>query len=248
MATSFPVTFDDGHVVTAVRVDADGDVADGLVALGLDRPVPVLVMVGGAGGVDPSDHDRLDRLFTEGVVPAVAQAGAVVVDGGTHSGVMRLHGVARARGGATYPLVGVAALGTIVLPGSPPPGPDAADVDPLHTHVVLAPGDIWGAEAPWIARVATVLASGSPSVTVVINGGEIVLDDVVRSIAARRPVITVAGTGRTADRLAAAVRGASDDPEVAQLAASGLISVAHGTDPDGLARRITDALTGSPAS
>jgi hypothetical protein len=248
MATSFPVTLGDGRVVTAVRVDADGDVADAVVALGLARPVPVLVMVGGAGGVDPSDDDRLDRLFTKGVVPAVADAGAIVVDGGTHAGVMRLHGVARARGGATYPLVGVAAIGTVVLPGAPPPGPDAAELDPLHTHLVLVPGDVWGAETPWIARVATVVARGSPSATVVINGGQIVLDDVARSIAARRPVITVAGTGRTADRLAAAVRGAPHDAEVAQLAASGLITVTHSTDPDGLARRITDVLAGSPAS
>lgn len=246
MATSFPVPFDDGHVAVAVRVDADDDLRGAASALGLEHPAPVLVVVGGAGGLDPSDDHRLARLFAAGVVPVVEDVGAAAVDGGTHSGVMRLHGLARARAGATYPLVGVAATGTVSVPGCPPPGSDGADLDALHTHFVLVPGDAWGAEAPWIARVATVVAGVEPSVTVVINGGQIVLDDVARSIDAGRPVIAVAGTGRTADRLAAAVRGAPDDARVAQLAASGLIVVAQGTDPTGVSRLVADALSGSP--
>jgi hypothetical protein len=54
--------------------------------------------------------------------------------------------------------------------------------------------------------VATALAGAAGSVTVVINGGEITLEDIRQSLAARRPVLVVAGTGRVADLLADARR------------------------------------------
>jgi hypothetical protein len=76
---------------------------------------------------------------------------------------------------------------------------------PSHTHFIIVPGDEWGAESPWIAQTTSVLAGGEPSVTVLINGGEIAYADVERSVQARRRVVVVAGSGRTADAIAGAL-------------------------------------------
>jgi hypothetical protein len=103
--------------------------------------------------------------------------GLVVIDGGTDAGVMRLIGRARTRAAATFPLVGVPAAGTVRFPGKHwrarrrwplkhPGGRRRWPLDAHHSHFVLVPGTAWGDEAPWIARVATELAGGWPSLTV----------------------------------------------------------------------------------
>ena len=155
------------------------------------------MLVGGAGGLDDSDADRLRAFFSNGLVRTALRFNAAAIDGGTLSGVMRLLGEAHRAADAATPLIGVAATGTVALPGEPSPNADAAPLEPRHTHFVLVPGKEWGAESPWIARIATVLAGTQPSVTVLVNGGEIVYHDVARSIDAGRPVVTVAGSGRT---------------------------------------------------
>ena len=138
------------------------------------------------------------------------QRAAVGVDGGTLSEVMRLFGEAYSALAATFPLVGVAAVGTVQLPGEQPHQDDAAVLEPHHTHFVLVPGDDWGAESPWIARTATILAGDAPSITVLINGGQIAYSDVERSVQAGREVLVIDGSGRTADVIAAAVSGVTD--------------------------------------
>jgi hypothetical protein len=42
-----------------------------------------------------------------------------------------------------------------------------------HTHFILTPGSDWGDEAPWLSRLASVLAGDAPSLTLLINGGAI---------------------------------------------------------------------------
>jgi hypothetical protein len=69
--------------------------------------------------------------------------------------------------------------------------------------------------------VATVLAGEYPSVTVLINGGEITFADALNSVSAGRLVIAVAGSGRTADKLASALIGGVTDERAIKLAASG---------------------------
>jgi hypothetical protein len=145
------------------------------------------------------------------------------VDGGTDAGIMRFIGQARTEIGGTFPLIGVAAIGTVILPENPPPFSDAAPLESNHTHFVLVPGSNWGDESPWLAHIASLLSEGFPSVTVVVNGGEITFKDVSYSLQADRPVVTLDGTGRTADKLAAAVRGEATDGRATQLAASGQV-------------------------
>jgi hypothetical protein len=78
------------------------------------------------------------------------------------------------------------------------------------------------------------------------NGGEITLDDVTRSVEAGRPVLVVDGSGRAADDLAAALAGGSSDERLTALAASGLLTVVPVDDPAALARALAAALEDEP--
>lgn len=208
----------------SVRVDVPDDLPAALYAGGLPDARPVLVLVGGAGGLSPAELARLTPLFADGLVPAVERSGAAVVDGGTDSGVMRLLGKVRAARWAEFPLVGVVAEGTVRLPGGGAARDDAADLDAHHTLFVVVPGTDWGSEAPWIQQTATSLAGTAPSLTVLVNGGDIALMDASLSVDAGRPVLVIAGSGRSADEIASALRGESKHAHACKLANSHLVS------------------------
>ncbi len=129
-------------------------------------------------------------------------------------------GRARAAGGGGFPLVGVAATGTVRVPGGGPVIDDAAELERNHSHAVLVPGDARGDESPWLAAVAAAIAGGRPWLTVVVNGGEITYADAAGSVDRGRPLVVLAGSGRTADAIADARAGrdatrAPGDREVA---------------------------------
>jgi hypothetical protein len=215
--------------------------------LGLRRPRPVLVLVGGADGLGDARLARLRPLFEEGLAPLADSLGACVIDGGTDAGVMAMIGHARAKLGASFPLVGVAAGGTVEPADGPGGRAGASSLEPNHTHLVLVPGSRWGEESPWLAEVATWLAGDDPSVTVVVNGGEVTLDDAALSVDAGRPVLVVAGSGRVADELAAALRAPGQNRRAARLAASGLVQAVELDDgPHAMARALAGLLTTVP--
>jgi len=198
------------RTATAARVEVTDQVPDALRSLGFVEARPVLVLVGGAGGIERRERDRLRPLFRHALLPAIASVTGTVVDGGTDSGVMRMMGDALRGSGGRSPLVGVAAEGTVALPPAPVVEGVSA-LEPNHTHFVLVPGRSWGDESEWLALVAGVLAGPQPSVTVLVNGGETAWRDVEASVAARRPVIVVDHSGRAADDIASALRGAPGD-------------------------------------
>lgn len=220
------------------RLMADGiylseatKIATALHHLGIKPSCPTLVVVGGASGLTDNDLERLRSLFKEVICPIANTAGFVVVDGGTDAGVMRLMGQARAETGGTFPLIGVVVKAKVRLPNAPAADEDAADLEPHHTHFLLVPGKEWGEESSWIAEVATVLADGHPSITLLINGGAIALhQDVPNSLDHNRPVLVVAGSGRAADRLAAALSEPASDLELQSLVKSGLLHTIRLTD------------------
>ncbi|GIF20448.1 hypothetical protein BJ973_001648 [Actinoplanes tereljensis] len=188
------------HAAVAVRPAGLADLAATIGTLGLSRPRPVVAVVGGAGLMDDDD---LTDLFAHLIATAISEMGAVAVDGGTDAGVMRMLGRSRESESRAFPLVGVAALGTVIFPGNPG-GAEAVPLEPHHSHFVLVPGADFGDEAPYLARTATLLAGGAPSATILVNGGEIAFEDCLLSVAEHRPVLVLGGTGRTADRIAAA--------------------------------------------
>jgi hypothetical protein len=109
--------FGDGHAARVARPCQFADVAPAVAWLGLRGRRLVLVVVGGAAGLEEADKKRLFTLFGHALLPIVASRQVVVVDGGSDSGVMQLLGRSRAEAGASFPLVGVAAEKKVILPG-----------------------------------------------------------------------------------------------------------------------------------
>ena len=226
----------------AVQLSEDSELGAALEALALHPPRPTLVLVGGAAGLDKAAMDGLRPVFADAIAPVVQKYGAVGIDGGTRFGVMRLFGETRAARQATFPLVGVVAAGAVDLHREEDLARVGTALEPNHTQFVVVPGDQWGAEAPWMARAATVLAGATGSGTVLVNGGQIAYADVEHSVEAGRAVLVVSGSGGTADVFAAALAGASDDRRAAALVDSGLISSAPKDDPAALVELLTAAL------
>jgi len=218
--------FGDGRAGRVTRPRGLADMPAAIGELGLDTGRRVIVVVGGASGLDEHLKRRLRGLFSDVLVPVANEWNAAVVDGGTDSGVMQLLGLA-AGNAPSFPLIGVAVEKLVALPGTVTKPGEGRALESRHTHFVLVPGSGWGDESPWLARAATEIAAGAPSVTVLVNGGPIALRDVANSVAAGRPVLVVRGTGRAADRIAAALDGDRTDPEAAQLASSPLVTAAQ---------------------
>ncbi len=87
------------------------------------------------------------------------------------------------------------------------------------------------------------LADGVSSMTLLVNGGDIAWQDVSESVAAGRPVLVIAGSGRTADTLADALRREATDERAAELAQTGLLHAADlGADSAVLSRAIEGLL------
>lgn len=213
--------------IPSVRVADPGELPDALRRLGLGTPRPVVALVGGAAGLE--DGERLRGVFADELVPVVARSGAAIVDGATDAGVVGLVGRAHAEDdAAAFPLLGVVVEALV--------GPDA-EIEPNHTHLLLVPGRDWGDETPWLAAAAGALAGSRPSVTVLIEGGDIALTDVEASVAAGRRVVVVHGTGRAADALARGMRG----PRLDALRASGLVEAVQ---PGSLAQALGPILEG----
>jgi hypothetical protein len=215
------------------------DVDRAVSGLGLGGPRPVLTLVGGAAGLDDATRDRLTDLFTEVIVPVVERTGAAAVDGGTDGGVMGMLGRARA-GHPGFPLIGVAAEGTVEFPGHVPQIADSARLEPHHTHFVVVPGRDWGDEGPYLPLVAAAVAGGAPRVTVLVNGGEIAITDALLAVEHHSDLLVLRGTGRTADRIAAAVEGhgPAGDERIERLALSERVRVLPVDDLPALADQL----------
>lgn len=214
-----------------IKLGSEHALATELGRAGLVGYAGVLVVAGGAAGLTGGAEDVARQVIEGVVVPVAVDQQLVIVDGGTDSGVMRI--VGRAHGGRPDrpPLVGVAVRRLIRTPGPADISPDAEDVEPHHTHLVLVPGQRWGDEVGWTSAVARTLSPAGRAVTVVLNGGAITLAEVQSSVAARRPVVAVAGSGRLADLLAADFTIAGDRPrqidsfDVRAAVADGLLAI-----------------------
>ena len=222
MEKPFKIAVSNGLTATAIKVHSPEELFAAMGELELQSPRPTLVVVGGASKMSEADLNRVRSLFVKVLAPLVEELGAFVVDGGTDAGVMQKIGQARAQIGGTFPLIGVTPVGKVPL-GDRIPTSEDTGLEPNHSHFVLIPGSNWGDESPWIARVASVLASGAPSLAVLVNGGEISKKDVAENLKANRRVIAIAGSGRLADLIAAALRGEPTEDLVQQLVASGLV-------------------------
>lgn len=166
-----------------------------------------LVLVGGAAGLAPSVKGPLAELLSQTLGPLLARSRGIALDGGTASGVMALMGQSRRDNDDRFPLLGVAAEGTVALTPESALSAQArhagrAVLEPSHSHQLLVPGDSWGDEVPWLAATASALIPQGRSLTLVCGGGAITRADVAASLCRRRLVVLLRGSGGTADSLA----------------------------------------------
>lgn len=176
--------------------------------LGIAPGRPIVVLVGGAGGVQKHQLSIIKNASSE-LAKIADDLGVVIIDGGTDSGIMASIGQARKEGNHNFPLIGVAVEALVTPPQEGKyvgtGGSNQHSLVPLesnHSAFVLVPGHDWGDESPYLARIGTLLADGGPSITVLVNGGTIAHDDVANGFAEGRPVLVFSGTGRYADELA----------------------------------------------
>jgi hypothetical protein len=219
----YPLTFENQATAWLMDVQQDQPMAPVLGEM-LNIPRKTLVIVGGANGLSEEDFDRLETLFITTICPFAEAHDLVVVDGGTDCGVMRLMGQARQKSGASFPLLGVVVKSMTYFPGETPTQPDQAPLELNHSHFVLVPGDEWGDESAWIAQVADTVSGGLASITLLVNGGTIALNqDVPNSLERHRPVLVMAGSGRAADTIAASLAGTQSDQQLTAMINTGLI-------------------------
>ena len=93
------ITFENGNHAVVVTAGRDADAQTILKSLDIAQPHALIMVFGGAKGLDDSRKARLAELFTDAISPAAAELGALVIDGGTQSGVMAMMGEALARDG-----------------------------------------------------------------------------------------------------------------------------------------------------
>ncbi|MBD2326208.1 hypothetical protein [Alkalinema sp. FACHB-956] len=186
-------------------------------------PHPVMVVIGGASYFEPEQNRQIQQLFTDAIAPIAERYQTCVVDGGTDSGVMRLMGSARSHIQGTFPLIGVAPLALVEFPGTSNEHPESSPLEPNHTHFLLTPGNSWGDESHWLAKVASELSGTTPSVAILLNGGNVTWRDALENLRAGQTVIVIDGTGRAADEIAAGLRGEVHNHRVTDLIATGRI-------------------------
>ncbi|MGD2048465.1 MAG: hypothetical protein PVH03_03180 [Chloroflexota bacterium] len=229
------IEFSNDQEAELVIVGKGEEVGQAVQALGLAGSRPVLVLVGGASGVTDEQQAIISQAI-EVVAKVIETTGAAVVDGGTDSGVMAAIGQARYKGQYDFPLVGVAVKNLVNWPGQPadrPAGEDRFPLEAHHSHFVLVPGQNWGDESKSLADVGTAIAATHPSLTILLNGGNIAKQDIAHSLEAGRPVLVLSGTGRYADELA------TDPPE------SELIQIVPASDYEVVTSRVYGTLLGN---
>jgi hypothetical protein len=235
------ITFGDGNRAVVVTAPRDASAQAILNALKITSPRAVILLFGGAAGLDDSRKAHLVTLFADGVTPVTAELGALIIDGGTQSGVMAMMGEAVARCPGTSQLLGIAPKGKITHPeiAGTSAVSDGAPLEPNHSHFVLVESNEWGGETGKMLELAR--AFNAPTVAILVNGGAIAADEALQSVRNGWPLLVIEGSGRFADELSAAVRDGqvAKSAEVREIAHSGRVALFHVDDP---AEKLRDEL------
>jgi hypothetical protein len=183
-----------GVMARAVNITDDKEIPQALTQLEIPHPNPVIVLVGGAGGIGWLDTFPMRKAIR--IIARLAEeTQSVVVDGGTQAGIMAEIGKQRKQNQFSFPLIGVV-FDSLLMKREP-----ESILDPNHTHFFLIPGESWGDESAWISKIATAIAGDRKSMTILVNGGEISKTDVEYSLLENRPTFVMRGTGRMADQI-----------------------------------------------
>jgi SLOG in TRPM, prokaryote len=227
------ITFENGNRAVVITAPRDASAQAILDALEIASPRAVILLFGGAGGLDESRKAHLTTLFADGVTPVAAELGALIIDGGTQSGVMAMMGEAVAQSPGRGQLLGIAPKGKITHPeiAGETTVSDGAPLEPNHSHFVLVESAEWGGETGKMLELAR--AFNAPIVAILVNGGAIAADEALQSVRNGWQLLVVEGSGRFADELSAAVRDgqSAKSVEVSEIAGSGRVALFHVDEP-----------------
>ena len=219
--------FSNGQLAKILKVDESADYEGALSTVDLRGPRPTLLVIGGASQMTQKSKTKLLTFFNNTLADLSERAGITVLDGGTDAGVIHMMGQARQHISGRFNLVGVAPLHRVIFPiGTSPPALDEEDtlvaLEPHHTHFFLVPGENWGSESRWLANFSSILAGPLPSMTLLINGGQVSLKDLKTNLELGRQVTIIAGSGRVADAVAGTISGVtpSEDKSIQDLVAA----------------------------
>lgn len=232
----FPVVFDNGHAARAIRIKPHTDPVVCLRMLGFDRMRPVIFISGGASNMTEDDK-ALTRSIIAGIARFAEERQAVVIDGGTESGIMKMVGDTRGELNYAFSLIGVSPLGKVSFPGYKNPDEEAF-LEDSHSHFVLVDGPEWGDESHMIVNLTHAMCGDGrlPRVGILINGGQIAMHDVylATTTSSKVSIIVLEGSGRAADEIATAHRTGQTDQKVVQAILDGgdieIVKTADGPD------------------
>lgn len=191
--------FSNGNKALALFPLSENKISTIIPALGLDNYKAVIVISGGAGNMDQKLIVALSPLFEEGIAKAAAKVNAVIIDGGTKSGVMEMMGKGVAGNGYTSPLIGVVPLKKVSLPEEGESTKTA--LDPNHSHFVLVEGDDWGSETAILFDLARALAKNVPAIVILAGGGKVAKNEILSAERSNLHIIVLEGSGGLADEL-----------------------------------------------
>jgi SLOG in TRPM, prokaryote len=227
------ITFVNGNPAVVITAPGDASAKTILDALEIAAPHVVILLFGGAAGLDDRRKNQLAALFADGVTPIAAELGALIIDGGTQSGVMAIMGEALARSRGAVQLLGVAPKGKITNPeiAGASKISDGASLEPNHSHFVLVDSNEWGSETSKMLELAR--AFNARVVAILVNGGAIAADEALHSVRNGWGLLVMDGSGRFADELSAAVRDgqSAKSAKASEIARSGGVALFHVDEP-----------------
>ena len=220
------IVFANGNRAQLIAPPVGAKAADTLSALGIEQPKAIILISGGVADLDEALRRRLVQLFSRGIARAARDCDALIIDGGTQSGVIEMMGQGVADRGRRSILLGVAPAGKVIYPGGP--GADGSEgrvpLDPNHSHFILVDSNEWDGMIETMIELAKNLAQGRSGVTILLNGGPKSQKEVLGSVRLGWPIIVVERTGRLADEIAALWRARPtdiEDPVMAEIIADG---------------------------
>lgn len=147
---SSEINFDNGRSARVVLPGKTDSAAAILEALNLKDRKTVILILGGADNLSEEIRPKLKHWFGRGIARAATQMNAVIIDGGTNTGVMSLMGEGVADHFYQTPLIGVAPRQLVDDQSDGQEGDieKKKKLEPNHSHFVLVEGASWSSKSP----------------------------------------------------------------------------------------------------
>jgi hypothetical protein len=200
------LSFENDNSAIWIQVSPDTDPAEILSNLNITKSEAVFVLCGSTIQLDSKMKNRLQELISRGVAKAALDTRALIIDGGTRSGVIELMGKGVEDRGRKTILVGVTPRGKVRHPQLPDyeDSKDNVELDPNHSHFVLVENDQWGSETKTMFELARYSSEDENKIITILAGGNpegVALDEALAAVRNNWPLLVIEGSGRLADEI-----------------------------------------------